>query len=160
MFINDSTRKEYELCKDLVESLLKQFEQQKITDTDLRRYSQYQKLKHPDLDSQLMPYIKDKTKHFLVRRVAIDIAEDCEVKSLQDLLTNVALDNSDMHQIRDQAAHAVSIIADDKTRLRLKPLAMKEQQDDEDDQLKGSALRAFWPGHLSTKEIFDVLTRP
>ncbi|MCP4264579.1 MAG: hypothetical protein GY777_03220 [Candidatus Brocadiaceae bacterium] len=160
MLLSDITSMEPDLCRDLVESLLNKFEQQKIIDTDLGRYSQYQKLKHPDLNSQLKPYIKDKTKHFLVRRVAIDIAEECEVKSLQDLLVNVALDNSDMHQIRDQAAHAVSRIADGKARLRLKSLAMKEQQDDEDDQLKGSALRALYPGHLSTQEIFDVLTPP
>ena len=160
MLLSDITSMEPGLCRDLVESLLKQFEQQKIIDTDLGRYSQYQKLKHPDLDSQLKPYIKDKTKHFLVRRVAIDIAEECEVRSLQDLLANVALDNSDMLQIRDQAAHAVSRIADGKTRIRLKPLATEEQQDDEDDELKGSALSALWPDHLSAQEVFDILTPP
>ena len=37
---------------------------------------------------------------------------------------------------------------------------MKEQEDDKDDRLKGSALSALWPGHLSTQEIFDVLTPP
>ena len=160
MLLSDITSMEPELCRDLVESLLNQFEEQKIIDTDLIRYSQYQKLKHPDLEVQLKPYIKDKAKHFLVRRVSIDIAEECEVKSLQNLLADVALDNSDMHQIRDQATHAVSRIADNKTRFRLKPLAMKEQQDDEDDQLKGSALRALWPDHLPAQEVFDILTPP
>jgi len=160
MLLSDISSMEPGLCRDLVESLLNQFEQQKIIDTDLGRYSQYQKLKHSDLDSQLRPYIEDKTKHFLVRRVAIDIAEECEVKSLQDLLANVALDNSDMLHIRDQAAHAVSRIADTKTRLRLKPLATEEQQDDKEDQLKGSALRALWPDNLSVQEIFDTLTHP
>ena len=160
MLLSDITSMEPGLCRDLVKSLLNHFEQQKIIDTDLGRYSQYQKLKHPDLDSQLKPYIKDKTKHFLVRRVAIDIAEECEVKSLQDLLAHVALDHLDDIHIRDQAAHAVSIIADDKTRLRLKPLATEGQQDDKEDQLKGSALRALWPNHLSAQDIFDILTPP
>ena len=160
MLSSDIASMVFRFRRDLVESLLKQFEQQIIIDSDWGRYSQYQKLKHPDLESQLKPYIKDKAKHFLVRRVAIDIAEECEVKTLQNLLANVALDNSDMLQIRDQAAHAVSKIADAKTRLRLKPLAMKKQQDDEDDQLKGSALRALWPDHLNTQETLKVLTPP
>ena len=81
---SDIASMEYRLRRDLVESLLKQFEQQKIIDADWGRYSQYQKLKHPDLESQLKPYIKDKTKHFLVRRGAIDMAEACEMQSLQD----------------------------------------------------------------------------
>ena len=160
MLSSDIASMESRLRRDLVESLLKQFEQQIIVDSDWGRYSQYQKLKHPDLELQLKPYIKDKAKHFLVRRVAIDIAEECEVKTLQNLLANVALDSSDMLQIRDQAAHAVSKIGDAKTRLRLKPLAMKKQQDDEDDQLKGSALRALWPDHLNTQETLKVLTPP
>ena len=146
--------------RDLVESLLKQFELQKIIDTDWGHYSQYQKLKHPDVDSQLKPYIKDNTKNFLVRRVAIDIAEACKVVSLQDLLADVALDHLDNIHVRGLAAHAVLLIADDKTRLRLKPLAMKIQEDDKDDQLKGYALHALWPNHLSAQEIFNILTPP
>ena len=160
MLSGDIASMESRFRRDLVDSLLKQFEQQKIIDADWGHYSQYQKLKHPGLESQLKPYIKDKTKHFLVRRVAIDIAEACEVESLQALLANVALDNSDMLQIRYHAACAVSLIADDKTRLRLKPLVIKEHQDDIEDQLKGYALRALWPNHLSAQEIFNVLTPP
>ena len=73
MLSSDIASMESRLRRDLVESLLKQFEQQKIIDTDWGRYSQYQKLKHPDLESQLKPYIKDKTKHFLVRRVLLTL---------------------------------------------------------------------------------------
>lgn len=160
MLSGDIESMESRFRRDLVESLLKQFEQQKISDGDWGRYSQYQKLKHPKLAFQLKPYIEDKTKHFLVRRVAIDIAEACEIKELQELLANIALNNSDVLHIRDQAAHAVAQIADDKTRLRLKSLALKFQPDDKDDQLKGSALRALWPKHLTAQEIFDTLTPP
>lgn len=146
--------------KDLVESLLNQFEQYRISDAGWRRYIQYQKLKHPELAPQLKPYIQDKTKHFLVRRVAIDIAEACEVTAIQELLADIALDNSDQLHIREQAAHAVAQIADESTRLRLKPLALEDQPEDKDDGLKGSALRALWPKHLSAQEIFDTLTTP
>ncbi len=151
---------EVKFRRDLVESLLNQFEQKKILDSDWGRYIQYQKLKHPELASQLKPYIEDKEKHFLVRRVAVNIAEDCEIKEIQDLLADIALDDADAIHIRDQAAHAVVQIADDNTLLRLKPLAMELQPEDKDDQLKGSALRALWPKHLTAQELFDNLTPP
>lgn len=158
MLSGDIQSLESRLRRDLVESLLKQFEQQKISDADWDRYFQYQKLKHPELASQLKPYIKDKSKHFLVRRVAIDIAEACLIEELQGALVDVALDTSDDLHIRDQAAHAVSQIADDNSRLRLKSLALEIQPDDEYDQLKGSALSALWPKHLSAQEVLDSLT--
>ncbi len=160
ILLSDVISMEYGLKKDLVSSLLRQFEQQRITDTNWRHYSLYNKLKHPDIDTQLKPYIKDKTKHFLVRRVAIKIAGTCKIKSLQNLLADVTLDHLDNIHIRDQAAHAVSLVADYKTLLRLKPLVIMKQEDDKDDQLKGCALRALWPKHLSTQELFDVLTPP
>jgi len=144
--------------RDLVASLLKQFEGQQIIDTDWGLRSQYSKLKHPELASQLEPYIRDKTKHFLVRRVAIDIAEACEIKELQSLLAEITLDSSDSLNIRDQAGHAVSEIADDETRLKLKHLVFESIPEDVDDQLKGHALTALWPKHLSTQEVFNNIT--
>lgn len=144
--------------RDLVASLLKQFEGQQIIDTDWGLRSQYPKLKHPELASQLEPYIRDKTKHFLVRRVAIDIAEACEVRELQSLLAEITLDSSDSLNIRDQAGHAVSEIADNETRLKLKPLVFESIPEDLEDKLKGHALTALWPKHLNAKEVFDNIT--
>ena len=151
---------EFRFRSELVSSLLIQFEQQKILDSDWGGYIQYQKLKHPDLFTQLKPYIEDKNKHFLVRRVAIDIAKACEITELQNLLADLALDESEELHIRDHAAYALDPIADTKTRLRLKPLALDCLLDDKDDQLKGSALHALWPDHLTAQEIFNSLTPP
>ncbi|MBI4650445.1 hypothetical protein HY745_03990, partial [Candidatus Desantisbacteria bacterium] len=109
--------------KDLVDSLLKQFEQMKIADSDWGLSSQYYKLKHTELTVQLKPYIQDKAKHFLVRRVAIDIAGACELKELQELLMDVTFDKSENYHIRDKAIHAVSKIADKHSLLKLKPLS-------------------------------------
>ena len=142
--------------KNIVESLLNQFENKKIIDT-IENY-QYQKLKHPGLATQLKPYIADKSIYFLARRAAIDIAEACETIELQNLLADIALDKTEKLTIRTQAAHTIAQIADDTTRLRLKPLAIKPQSDDTDDGLKGSALRALWPKHLTAKEVFASLT--
>jgi len=156
----DISSLESQFRKNLVASLLSQFEKIQIIDTDWGHYAQYHKLKHPELASQLESYIKDRSKHFLVRRVAIDIAEACEEKELQNLLVEVALDKKDSIHIRDQASHAIYKIADPDVRKRLKPLALKSIQEDKDDQLKGNALRALWPNYLSAKEVFENLTPP
>ena len=47
-------------------------------------YGLYSKLDHPGLADPTSPIHFEKDKNFLVRRVAIDIAEACEVRELQD----------------------------------------------------------------------------
>lgn len=125
---------------------------------DIRR--QYRKLAHPNLAAQVRPYICDSTKGIVVRRVAIDIAEDCELQTLQDELANIALDPSEPILIRVQAAYAVGRIGSDKTKARLKPLVTGKAEDDPDDQLKGCGLKAIWPTHMTIEELFAVLTPP
>ncbi|MFQ5752061.1 MAG: NACHT domain-containing protein, partial [bacterium] len=151
---------EYELRRELVQSLLNLFERQEILDNDWGLHVQYSRLSHPEIDKQIEPYISDKQKHWLVRRVAIDIVEACNLVQFQDLLANVTLDKEDNIHIRDEAAHAVVRIGDDKTKLLLKPLALEPNEDDERDQLKGSALRALWPKHITANELFNSLTLP
>ena len=75
----------------LVERLLELFEEEKISDSDFDLRFRYAKLRHPGLADQLRPYIVDKTKGFLVRRVAIDIAEACELQNLEHELISIAL---------------------------------------------------------------------
>ena len=58
------------------------------------------------------------------------------------------------------AAYAVSRIADDATKARLKPLALTEGEDDPDDQLKGVALSTLWPSQMTAEELFVALTPP
>jgi len=145
---------------ELVESLLHLFEQLKIFDSDFGLRAQYSALSHPTLATQLKPFISDKKKHFLVRRVAIDIAEACKLGELQELLANIALDRTDAHNIRVQAAHAIAEIGDLNARLKLKPLAIAPQDDDSNDELKGCTLRGLWPGLITTNELFNCLTPP
>ena len=143
--------------KDLVDSLLKLFDEKKIN-SDWGLNSQYKHLKHPEIASQLKPFIEDTKKQVFVRRVAIDIAEKCEITELQDLLADIALKKSEHIRIRSQAAHAVGKIGDDNTCLRLKPLALEPQTEDKNDQLKGYALRMLWPKQIAIQELFGSLT--
>ncbi len=146
--------------EQLTAAILQRFENEKLMDTREGIRQGYAKLAHPGLADQLRPYILDRERGWLVRRVAIDIAEACEVRSLQDELLQLALDSGDDYHTRVNAAHAVGRIGDDETKRRMLPLAYGECGDDPDDELKGCALSALWPHALPTEEVFTLLTSP
>ena len=144
----------------LVESLLILYDEEKSFDHDWAIRGQYQKLTHPGLAEQLRPYICDGAKNDVVRRVAINIAEACELQTLQGNLVDIALDPAQPVPIREEAAYAVVYIGDDTTKAKLKPLAIDEAENDPEDQLKGYGLQAVWPDYITAKELFTVLTPP
>jgi len=149
-----------DIKQEWVSSLLNMMEERKISDSDwnLRRY--YFKMNHPQMAEQLKPYISDKSKYFITRLVAIQIAEACNLTCLQNLLAEITLNESEDYLIRTQAAHAVKEIGDNECKFRLKPLAIGNNPSDPDDQLKGYALIALWPNQISAKEVFDNLWYP
>ncbi len=142
----------------LVESLLKTYDEGGLMDRDWNNQKRYKRLYHPGLADQLRPYICDGTKGIIVRRVAIKIAEACELQTLQDALANIALNQKEPLPIRNAAAYAVGRIADDNTKVKLKPLATGEAGEDPNDELKGCSLRALWPDHMKVEELFTAIT--
>ena len=144
----------------LVGALLKLYDEEKLFDRypDIRRL--YRKLKHPNLSEQLRPYICDNTKGIIVRRVAIDIAEACKLCTIQNDLMDIVLDQTQPLPIRVEAAYAVGRIAETATKTRMKTLITDEAGSDPDDELKGCALQALWPDHITARELFEVLTAP
>lgn len=146
----------------LVATMLDQYDREQLLGFGWGAYGAYSKLDHPGLASQLAPYIVDKTKGERVRGIAIDIAETCKLQSLEGDLVDVALDLSEPHAVRVNAAAALSRIASPATKARLKPLITEAEQDssDPDDELRGAALLALWPGLISADELFAALTLP
>ncbi|WP_287456543.1 hypothetical protein [Leptolyngbya sp. UWPOB_LEPTO1] len=144
----------------LVNSLLTQYEEGKLFDRGGNNYRHYAKLKHPGLVEQLCTYICNSSNQVDARDLAIDIAEVCEVSELQYELAELALDSTQSIYLRVSAAKAICFIGDADTRSKLKPLAIEQLPEDEDDRLKGYALRAIWSDHLTATELFSSLTRP
>jgi len=142
----------------LVERLLVLFDEEKLLDIDIHQY--FHKLAHPLLGEQLKPYIGDKNRGWLVRRVAIDIAEACNVKEVLPELERVAIDPDDDLATRVNAACAIAQIGDSQNKASLKPLAFGKGGSDPDDRLKGWALRSVWPEHITAEELFQALTAP
>ncbi|BCV22765.1 NACHT domain-containing protein [Moorella sp. Hama-1] len=144
----------------LVDELLRLYDEEKLLDRNLDIRRGYKKLAHPSLAGQLYPYISDVNKGIVVRRVAIDIAEACELKELQEEFVHIVLDPSQPLPIRVNAAYAIYRIGDDKSKEKLKPLAVGEVGEDPEDELKGCGLLAVWPAFLTADELFAILTPP
>ena len=148
-----------EESKDLLAStLLSLYDEEKLLGGDWGLYEQYEKLHHPNLAAQLKPYICDSTKGFLVRRVAINIAESCKLQTLQNDLLEVVLDNAQLPNLRVEAARAVARVGDKTVRAKLKPLAVAGGYSDLQGELKGYALKAIWPNLITAEELFPTLT--
>jgi len=143
----------------VVESILRRSETARW---DLRAYMSwlYRKLKHPDLATQLLPYIRKGRSQAPIRHAAIDIARACEVSDLASDLVDLALDTSENRHLRISAAFAVAMIGRDQDKARLRPLALGEVGEDPDDEMKGCGLTAVWPELINASEIFDLITPP
>jgi hypothetical protein len=144
----------------LVDRLLESADREEWIDRDWSAHQSYRKLKHLDLAQQLGPYIIDKGKGIFARQIAIDMAEACEIRELQNELVGVVLDQTEDRSLRINAAYAVTRTADSATKEKLRPLALGDAGDDPDDELKGRGIRALWPDHLETNELLPLLTHP
>lgn len=142
----------------LVSQLLRWYAAGKILEVGWEPASRWAALRHPGLEKQLRPVIRNRKGAAAARQAAIDIAEANELRGLQSDLLRVALDRRDDLNIRVNGAYAVERIADETTRKDLRPLL--DDPADEDDELFGCALRALWPKHLTAGELFNLLHPP
>ena len=146
--------------RKLAQALLDGYGAERIVDRDWDLRFLYHKLAHPDLADQLRPYVVDKGAGAMVRRVAINMAEACNLKSLQAELIGLALDGAEPHGLRHAAASAAASVSDAEHLLHLRPLLQTTLKEDPDDQLRGYALAALWPEHLAADELFGALHQP
>lgn len=129
-------------------SLLTAFEEKRLHDLDLGYRGVYRRLAHPHMADRLRPYIVDRVYNFIVRRAAIDIAEQCRVVELVDVLAQVALNVAEDMNTREQAAHAIKEIGDLPTKKRLAGI-LKETPQGASGELQGIVLDALYPEGLS-----------
>ncbi len=143
----------------LVETLLNLHDQEKLS-YNYHSTWLYKKLQHSTLPEQLRGFICDCHKSINARNTAIDIAEICNLADLSISLSDIACNIEDLDQVRLNAAIAVCEIDDEAAKAKLKPLAMLKSRSDLEDELKGCGLRAVWPKHMTTEEVFNNLCRP
>jgi hypothetical protein len=118
------------------------------------------RLKYAGIAGDLKPYIVDNSLRAIVRIAALLIAQFTGQTDLQEDVLRVALDGEESHGARVVAAVALRTIGSEASKAALKPLMTIPSVDDPDDELKGAALAATWPEHLTASELFESLTPP
>jgi len=146
--------------KILTQRLLEHYERRQVGRFDLDLYNKLIKLNHSQILNQLGPHIRDKSKSQFVREKAIEIASACKLDLLASDIADIALDQSELLQLRIYAASVAASMGDKTVRIKLEPLAFGTAGVDPDDELRGYGLKALWPDLITVQEVFCLITPP
>ena len=122
---------------------------------ELRKY----RATHPCAGQVLLPYLQDNEGNVYWRRFVMDLLECHGYPDMEDTLVGLALNEYEDRVLRRLAARGLKKVGSVDAKLELKPYVFG-QEDDPDDEIKGYALRALWPYHLTVDELFNALTPP
>lgn len=157
---SDVTTVDSQMREALVEGLLKAYESERLLPRLENSKDRYKYLKHPNLASQLRPYLEDKAGKWTTRDFVIDVVEANKLVELEDSLLRLAFDPTEHKQVGKSAVYALARIATLETKLKLIPFAKGIAGEDPDDDFKGVALGALWPSAISVEELLECLTPP
>jgi hypothetical protein len=141
------------------EQLLRAADENRLHDRDLRDRD-YRRFGHVGLPDRLRPWVTDRTRGFIARRMAFDMAAANGIRGVQSELLAVALDRDEDRNLRRFAARAVAKVGGRDTRLGLRGLLSVPVDQDPDDDLLAVALDGLWPELIPTPEMFGALRRP
>ena len=114
---------------------------------------------HPSAGRVLLPYLQDNEGNVHRRRFVMDLLECHGYPNMEDTLVDLALNEYEDRVLRRLAARGLQKVGSIEAKLELKPYVFG-REDDPDDEIKGYALRALWPCHLTVDELFNALTPP
>ncbi len=161
LLLSDVATRDDETKAKVVQGLLARVEAREISYEARRSLrSFFRRLAHSGISEQLSAVIADRSKHNDTRSMAVDLAEECEVLQLASQLADLALEPAEDLRLRVEAGYAVCALKVTEACAKLKPLAVSDAATDPEDQLRGVALRACWPEHMTADEFFQALTRP
>ncbi len=142
----------------IVEALIVRTQRGKLSYEQPRALApQLRRLAHGGLAQQILTSAADRALSDTTRELTLTIAEQCGLCEAADVAATIALDSRESLGLRIDAAYAVCRLAVPEARARLKPLAYLPREEDPDDELRGLALRACWPRHMSAAEMFRAL---
>ena len=158
----------------LVETIILSLSAEELRAQDLFRRTRA--LHHSTLGKQILPLLRDKGQTLNTRLGAVFLAYGCFQDEdtagleteVEDELARIALDDDEAEELRAYAAIALLHAGSEAAKKQLLPLArsmdgvaeisgesIKVSRD-----LKGVALEATWPLHLSATELFNALESP
>jgi hypothetical protein len=115
-----------------------------------------ERLNHPTLAGQVRLCLLNAALPVEVRRIAIDLAEACRLSSLSEDLAALALTTNEPIGLRVGSLYALAAIGAGSAKRTLRPLIEDEIEDD-NYELRGAALKALWPDHISLREVVPYL---
>jgi hypothetical protein len=158
LLLSDSTTLSSEVRCRLVSGLLEKFERAELADRESTLFRLYAKLAYPGMAQQVREVISEPALGTVAKREAIAMARACKLTELSGFLADLALNGAAPIQLRTSAAITVADTGDSASRRSLLPLTAGLPEDIED-EVKGAALHALWPGVLEVQEILPCLTR-
>ena len=93
----------------------------------------------------------------ITRRMALSIAERCELKELQPEILNVVLDRSEHPVVRAGAVAALRRCGDASIPAQIVALLDSDLGPDPDSEIRGYALDLFWPRHINATDLFSFI---
>ena len=114
---------------------------------------------HPSARRLLVPYLADTSGSPYLRHFVLRLMRQLDVSDIDDVLARIALNANEDDALRHSAAHRICEVGQVEAKLQLKPY-IHGKDDDPDDELKGCALQALWPDHLTADELFGALSPP
>ena len=118
----------------------------------------YRKLTHPGLADQLTTALSNGDAAIDVRIAALMIAAECDLRAMEGVILGIALNQGEEPDFRAHAATALKRCGDAKARAALLPLAAGKAGPDRDDQMKGAAMKALWPGEIPITDLLSLVT--
>ncbi len=102
--------------------------------------------------------LRDHSQPEVVRTLGCELVGLCKLAGLEGALLKIALAAEESVALRSAAVRTLAEVASEETRRALIPLAKDPLLEDEDDQIKGWALRTVCPAVVSAGEALAYLT--
>lgn len=154
---SDVATADYARRAALLSSILSKCDAGDIHFRDVDHTDRLRHLNHPDIVTQLRPFVTQDTFGLHARVLALDTLEACGIDALQNELLDMALDGSVDIELRCRALGILSERVDAGVADQIRPLA-EDRPEDPDRRVKGYVLRALWPRYISAEELFALLT--
>ncbi len=133
---------------------------------DLANY--YHNLNHPNLTNQIRTTLQNPEYNHGVKRLAIKIAEKCNLFSLTSFLIELALDEDINYQIRSFACNTLEVFSREmqihvnsiEEIDRLIPLALSDDLGEDRYDLKGDCLNILYPEYVTFNQFIEHFPEP
>lgn len=141
--------------KTLVRAVLDLVQQQPFIEEAFR--DNLQAFAYEGLHHQLRPLLMNRSATDRQRRFYMDVAMSCCERELEPEILWIVQDKTGQSGLRAHAAYILATTGSEDAKAQLKPLVSGGDEDPQD-EVKGWALTACWPKHMTTAEMLESLT--